>query len=110
MAVEGIAAGLQNDCRLSEDESGRAQTLCRECTLLCKRLHLFGGEVVAIDGSKFRAVNGKARNVSAAKLQRLLKEIDAKIDAYLKQLDSQDAAEATVATPTADEVKAQLRR
>jgi transposase len=84
--------------------------VCREFTLLCKRLDLFGGELVAIDGSKFRAVNGKARNFSAAKLQRLLKEIDAKIDAYLKQLDSQDAAEATVATPTADELKAQLRR
>ena len=84
--------------------------VCREFTVLCKRLDLFGGELVAIDGSKFRAVNGKARNFSAAKLQRLLKEIDAKIDAYLKQLDSQDAAEATVATPPAHELREKLQR
>ena len=84
--------------------------VCREFTVLCKRLDLFGGELVAIDGSKFRAVNGKARNFSAAKLQRLLKEIDAKIDAYLKQLDSQDAAEATVTTPPAHELREKLQR
>lgn len=84
--------------------------VCREFTLLCKRLDLFGGELVAIDGSKFRAVNGKARNFNAAKLQRLIKEIDAKIEAYLKQLDSQDAADVAVSTPTADEMNETLRR
>src|SRR5262245_28425221 len=46
--------------------------VCREFTVLCKRLDLFGGDLVAIDGSKFRALNGKARNFSPAKLQRLL--------------------------------------
>jgi transposase len=84
--------------------------VCREFTVLCKRLDLFGGELVAVDGSKFRAVNSKARNFSATKLQRLLKDIDARVDAYLKQLDRHDAAEATVATPTGDELKAKLRR
>jgi transposase len=84
--------------------------VCREFTVLCQRLDLVGGAFVAIDGSKFRAVNGKARNFSPAKLQRLLKEIDAKIDAYLTQLDRQDAAEAAVAAPTADEMKAKLQR
>ena len=84
--------------------------VCREFTVLCKRLDLCGGELVAIDGSKFRAVNGTARNFSAAKLQRLLKAIDAKIEAYLTQLDSQDAADARVATPSADEWKEKLRR
>ena len=58
--------------------------VCREFTLLCKRLDLFGGELVAIDGSKFQAVNSKGRNFSAAKLKRLIEEIEAKIDAYLK--------------------------
>jgi hypothetical protein len=66
---------------------------------------LFGGELVAIDGSKFRAVNGKSRNFSAAKLTRLLKEIEAKIAAYLKQLDRQDAVEATIGTPPVDELQ-----
>jgi transposase len=44
--------------------------VCRTLTLLCKRLDLFGGELVAIDGSKFRAVNAKGRNFTKAKLEQ----------------------------------------
>ena len=44
--------------------------VCREFTVLCKRWDLFGGELVAIDGSKFHAVNSKNRNVSEATLKR----------------------------------------
>jgi len=84
--------------------------VCREFTVLCKRLDLFGGELVAIDGSKFRAVNGKGRNFNAAKLKRLLEEIESKIEVYLQHLDSQDVAETTVRTPTADELKATLQQ
>ena len=83
--------------------------VCREFTVLCRRLDLFGGELVAIDGSKFRAVNSKGRNFSETKLKRLLAEIDAKIEAYLKQLDRQDVVEATVRTPTVDELHEKLR-
>jgi hypothetical protein len=84
--------------------------VCREFTVLCQRLGLFGGELVAIDGSKVHAVNSKNRNFSEAKLKRLLEEIEAKIEAYLKQLDRQDAEDATVPTPTAEELRERLRR
>lgn len=89
---------------------GAITEVCRTFTVLCKRLDLFGGELVAIDGSKLQAVNSKARNFSDAKLTRLLKEIDAKIDAYLKQLDRQDAVDVTVRTPTREELQEKLRR
>ena len=89
---------------------GPIKEVCRVFTVLCKRLDLFGGELVAIDGSKFQAVNNKGRNFSHEKLTRLLKEIDAKIDAYLKQLDRQDAVDATVRTPTREELQEKLRR
>jgi hypothetical protein len=89
---------------------GAIKEVCRAFTVLCKRLDLFGGELVAIDGSKFQAVNSKGRNFSDAKLTRLLKEIDAKIDAYLKQLDRQDAVDVTAHTPTREELQAKLRR
>lgn len=42
--------------------------VCREFTLLCKKLELFGGELVAVDGSKFRAVNSRKRNFNQQKL------------------------------------------
>jgi transposase len=48
----------------------------RAFTLLCKELELFGGELIAIDGSKFKAVNNRTRNFTAKKLERALAEIE----------------------------------
>ena len=41
----------------------------RQFTLLCRKLELFGGELLAIDGSKFGAVNARDQNFNAAKLR-----------------------------------------
>jgi len=67
--------------------------VCREFTLLCKQLDLFAGELVAIDGSKFKAVNAKARNFTRDKLQRLLGQIDQRVEDYLAELDRRDTHE-----------------
>jgi transposase len=64
--------------------------VCREFTLLCKRLDLFAGELVAIDGSKFKAVNAKERNFTPDRLAKLLQQIDQRVEGYLKDLDGQD--------------------
>jgi transposase len=77
-----------------KDNAQGIKKICREFTLWCKRLELFGGELVAIDGSKFGAVNSSKRNFTEKKLRRMLKEIDGKIDQYLKALDRQDQQEA----------------
>lgn len=76
--------------------------VCRAFTLLCKQLDLFGGELVAIDGSKFRAMNAKKRNFSDATLEKLQGRIDARITEYLQALDTQDRADAeTTPAPSA---------
>ena len=60
---------------------------------LCANLGLYGKELVAIDGSKFKAVNGRERNFSDKKLRDRMERIDAKIDRYMKELESNDKAE-----------------
>lgn len=65
----------------------------RQFTVLCKDMELFGGELVAIDGSKFKAVNSTERNFSRAKLEEKLHEIDRKIEGYLEELDRGDEAD-----------------
>jgi transposase len=70
--------------------------VCREFTLLCKKLDLFGGELAAIDGSKFSAVNHDSRCYTKAKLQRLIKDINEKIETYFIRLESQDTTEDSV--------------
>lgn len=65
----------------------------RQFTSLCRELKLFGGELVGIDGSKFRAVNGKDRNFSEAKLNQRLQWIEEKIAKFMRALEEADAAE-----------------
>lgn len=65
----------------------------KEFVLLCRTLDLFSAQLVFIDGSKFRAVNGKDRNFTVPKLQILLSRIDANIQQYLASVEAQDAEE-----------------
>src|ERR1700730_12752831 len=75
-------------------DNGQAiKAVCREFTLLCRKLELFGGELVAIDSIKIKAQNAKGRNYSEAKLQGFLAEIEKKVETYLKELDQSDAQE-----------------
>src|SRR5437667_2258517 len=67
--------------------------VCREFTLVCRKLKLFGGELVAIDGSKFKAVNNRRRNFNEARLTKAIKAIEEKISTYLRSLDQADAAD-----------------
>jgi transposase len=64
--------------------------VCRAFTLLCKQLDLFAGERIAIDGSKFKAVNAKERNFTPDKLTRLLQQLDQRVEGDLEELDCGD--------------------
>src|SRR6266496_5876966 len=75
------------------DNQAAIKAVCREFILLCRKLKLFGGELVAIDSTKIKAQNSKGRNYSEAKLKVLLAEIENKVSAYLKELDQSDAQE-----------------
>ena len=54
--------------------------VCREFVMICRKLNLFSEAFVAIDGSKFKAVNNRDRNYTRAKLKRRLEDIDKSID------------------------------
>lgn len=65
----------------------------RQFVMLCKGLGLVGGELVAVDGSKFKAVNSGGRNFTKKKLERRLKELDHKVEGYLDEMDRTDPSE-----------------
>jgi transposase len=62
-------------------------------TQLCRRMGLVSGELIAVDGGKFRAVNSRERNFSRKKLEQLQSNIERRIEDYLKSLDESDANE-----------------
>jgi len=75
-------------------DNGKAiKAVGREFIVLCRKLELFGGELVAIDSTKIKAQNSKGRNYNEAKLKMLLAEIENKVSTYLKELDQSDAQE-----------------
>lgn len=93
-----------------KDNAPAIKKVCWEFTLWCKRLELFGGELVAIDGSKFRAVNSSKRNFTQKKLRRVIKEAEGKIEEYLKQLDRQDQQESGQAGLSAEQLKKKIEQ
>ena len=67
--------------------------ILREFNLLCMKVGLFGAELVALDGTFLKAVNSKARNFTAAKLEKLMARIDERIAQYVEDLDHSRAHE-----------------
>jgi transposase len=62
-------------------DNGKAiRGVCRQFVALCQQLGLFAETLVAVDGSKFKAVNNRDRNFTSAKLQRRMEEIEASIN------------------------------
>jgi transposase len=79
-------------------DSGRAiRQVCAQFVTLCRRLGLLNTASVAIDGSKFKAVNNRDRNFTRAKVDRRRVQIEESVARYLRQLDTADRHEPTEA-------------
>jgi len=80
-----------------KDNGLAIRNVCRQFVVLCRKLDLFSQAVVAIDGSKFKAVNNRDRNFTSAKIERRMKQIEESIERYLAAMDTADRAEPDVA-------------
>ena len=74
---------------------------------LCLKLGLYQKELLAIDGSKFRAVNSKDNTYNVEILEKKLQRIDDHIAEYLSQMDTNDDAEPDA--PTTEQIKEAIR-
>src|ERR1700690_1010457 len=79
-----------------KDNGEAIHKVCRAFVLLCRRLNLLGDASVAIDGTKFKAVNNRDKNFTEAKMKRRLDQIDQSMARYLSQLDTADRQGPTV--------------
>jgi transposase len=83
-----------------KDNGGAVRKVCARFIMLCRRLDLFAEVTVAIDGSKFKAVNNRDKNFTRAKMERRLAQIEESVARYLQQLDSADRQEPSEARQT----------
>src|SRR3954467_5727107 len=77
-------------------DNGRAiRQVCARFVALCRTIGLLTQASVAIDGSKFKAVNNRDKNFTRAKMERRMAQIEESVARYLQQLDSSDRQEPT---------------
>ena len=76
-----------------KDNVGCIKPVFKEFVYLCQSLDLYDAQLVAIDGSKFKAVNSTKRNINEKMLPERLKRVEDRIAQYLKKLEENDEAE-----------------
>ena len=76
-----------------KDNVGCIKPVFKEFVYLCKSLDLYGAQLVAIDGSKFKAVNSKSNNLNEKTVVLRLKRTEEKIAEYLREMDENDKAD-----------------
>jgi hypothetical protein len=82
--ADRTANGTQDHRRLSSRQRSRIRAVCNQFVALCRGLNLFTQAVVAIDGSKFKAVNNRDKNYTVAKVKKRIEQVDARIARYLR--------------------------
>jgi transposase len=76
-----------------KDNGAAIRKVCARFVALCRELGLLTNASVAIDGSKFKAVNNRDKNFTRAKMERRLAQIEESVARYLSQLDTADLQE-----------------
>ena len=98
--LRGLTPDFKTIADFRKDNRAAFKPLLKHFNLLCRSMSLFGAELVAIDGSKFKALNNTRRHYTQEQLRELLAKVEARIDDYLAELDTQDAdAEGAPAAP-----------
>jgi len=92
-----LAPDFKTIANFRRDNGPAIRAACAQFVALCRRMRLFTKAIVAIDGSKFKAVNNRDRNFTVAKVAKRLQQVDASIDRYLAALDRADREESDVA-------------
>jgi transposase len=89
-----LTARLSPDFKTIADfrrDNGKAiRRVCSQFIVLCRRLNLFSEAIVAIDGSKFKAVNNRDKNFTNTKLKKRMEQLEESIGRYLAELDRAD--------------------
>ena len=83
-----------------KDNGGAIRKVCAHFIAVCRAMGLLTQASVAIDGSKFKAVNNRDKNFTRAKMERRMAQIEEGVARYLQQLDTADRQEPSEALQT----------
>jgi transposase len=105
-----LAPDFKTIANFRRDNGAAIRAACAQFIVLCRQLGLFTRSVVAIDGSKFKAVNNRDKNFTMAKVAKRMEQVDASIVRYLAALDRADRDESDVAEARTTRIKDKIAR
>lgn len=105
-----LAPDFKTIADFRKDHGEAIRKVCREFVLLCRRLRLFADGVVAIDGSKFKAVNNRDKNFTSHKIQVRMQQLEHSINRYLAELDRADRDPAVILPERAARLKEKITK
>ena len=88
--LRGLKPDFKTIADFRRDNRGAFKSVFRQFVLLCRRLDLYGRELLAVDGTRIKAVNNKDRNFTRSSLQTFIRAADERLEDYLKRLDEGD--------------------
>jgi len=92
-----LAPDFKTIADFRKDNGPAIRATCRQFIVLCRQLDLFAHAIVAIDGSRFKAVNTRDKNFTRASIQRRMEQVEASIERYMAALDTADRQEGETA-------------
>jgi transposase len=90
-----LAPDFKTIADFRKDNGAAIRKVCREFIVVCGRAGLLAATTVAIDGSKFKAVNSRDRNFTQTKVTKRLEQLEASIERYLSELETADRQPST---------------
>lgn len=103
-----LAPDFKTIADFRRDNGSGIRNACRQFVVLCRELGLFANAIVAIDGSKFKAVNAHDRNFTRGKVEKRLAQIDQCIERYLTALDTADRQAPEIAEARSTRLKEKI--
>ncbi|MDQ0836529.1 hypothetical protein QFZ54_000313 [Sphingomonas faeni] len=106
--VRGLRPDFKTIADFRRDNRSAFKAVFRAFVFLRRKLDLFGRELLAVDGTRLKAVNSRECNLTKAKLDKYIKSADERLEKYLAQLDDADRGEEAGATRRSDALAAKI--
>ena len=108
--MEGLQPDDKTICNFRKDNAGALGRTFREFVIRCREIGLYGGWLVATDGTKIRANNSLRNNHNRTVVGNELSRIEKRISRYMEELEQGDKEEEGEEEPSGDEIRAALER
>ena len=105
-----LAPDFKTIADFRRDNGKGIRNVCRRFVELCRDLKLFSQALVAIDGSKFKAVNSRDRNFTLGKLDKRQQQIEESIQRYLNALETADRTQGVETEAKTERLQEKIKR